>query len=369
MICKAPFTSQVVWTSGEVQMCCNDQPSEKQYSLEDEWNSESRKQARREWLSGEIPDRCKSCVKRMESGDATLPVWYDKIIETVELTEEVSMPVYLHMSPSNQCNLACRMCNGEISSTYDKLICDSSNGERHNDIVEYVKKCLPKLEHYVFHGGDPMFYKDFLRVVEVLKGRKDDLYINVITNGTHHKSDGVDMIPHLKEFKNLKVTFSIDSIGKYNDYMRTLTKTSRVVDNFNKWCREVPHAEMSIHTITTNISSLGIVEHLRNIYNSDMFDRVDAFSHFMVDWPVEYRVHNQPPAMRQRVLDSINEFRDEVESYIGADIETAKNILINIERQFERPFDIKEWAMFLKKNKEHDVLSKSDTSIIEIMKV
>lgn len=375
MICKAPFTSQASWTTGSVSICCNDEPEVEYYDLESEWNSVERIEARTEWLNGTIPNRCVSCIERMNSRDATLPIWYRDVIgDDYEASPIIKTPpIYLHLSPSSECNLACRMCTPNISNTLDKLLCDSSNGTQYVDVVDYVRKCAPTLKHYVFHGGDPMFYRNFVEIVDILLPYRDSLYINVITNGTHHKSNGVDMMAMLAQFKNLKITVSIDSVPKYNDYMRSLTNTNRVYDIYNKWCREVPHAEMAIHTITTNISSLGIVEHLRDVINGNKLDRIDAFSYYMVGYPAIYKVTNLPEPLRVKVTKNIETYLGELELMDKDDEEqpyiiNTIDILRNILNLFETTkFDIMQWGDFLRRNKEHDSAVRSGTTITNII--
>ena len=98
-------------------------------TLDDEWNSERRKEIRRAFMVGEVPDTCKSCIKRQTMNDSTLPSWIAEVIDADQHLQAVLpdgtmpvLPAYLHLSPSNKCNLACRMCCGNNSSMYAKHV-------------------------------------------------------------------------------------------------------------------------------------------------------------------------------------------------------------------------------------------------------
>lgn len=182
-------------------MCCNDQHI--QYnSLEEEWNSPERQEVRKAFLEGKVPDRCKSCIERCEQDlGETLPIHMNETIAEVEPAVIMETPRYLHISPSNRCNLACRMCSIPISTMYGRAFgTELKNDNATPEFFEYLRKAAPTLDHYVFHGGDPIYEGNMLKILKILYPYRENIEINVITNGTTTKCGKVDVIPYLKEF-------------------------------------------------------------------------------------------------------------------------------------------------------------------------
>lgn len=352
IFCQAPFTSQVMWADSSVSMCCNDKHKE-YLDLEDEWESPSRKEAQQQFLNGEVPERCTRCLEKLAIKDNTLLKWYDRVFSdmTVEKLVKLEVPEYLHLSPHNKCNLACRMCTSVNSSTYgrktDTEVCHES------DVTAYVRKCLPTLRQYVFHGGDPVYHESFLEIVNILSERADDIAITVITNGTNLRSNGQDIVPYIKKFKNVKFMFSIDSVSEVNDFMRTFTKTNTVIENFNRICREIPHAEMAIHTVTTNISAMYFTEFCDFIV-SDKLERLDGFSHFMLDNPTQFVVHNLPTNIRDRLTQQYNKYMSSNKLDKGNFLHRRLlNVMNNVLLSFdENEFVIDNWVTFMRFNAE-----------------
>lgn len=156
---------------------------------------------------------------------------------------------------------------------------------------------------------------------------------------------------------------SIDGADKVNDYMRVYTKTHRSYKNFNRFCTEIPHAEMTIHTVHTNLS----VSYMREFYEglSDRIERVDTMSHFAITYPYIYSISNLPESYRKRVLEKL-EGVDTTEDTIGWAYRRAIDL---VKEHMERPFNPAHWSEFLLQNRDFDSKLRGETNLIDVLNV
>ena len=373
MICPAPFTSQVLWANGKISMCCNDTTSS-EMTLEGEWNSPERMEARKTFLDGGVPDRCKLCFKRESRGDVTLQRWYNQQFDEFPQEEyRVDMPQYLHISPSNKCNLACRMCSPDNSDLFGKLYKDVTPKyqfeiENHRPLgtVDYIRKALPELTNYVFHGGEPMFDPDFMTILKLLATRADDIKVTLITNGMGTKSNGEDVIPWLKKFKELTIMVSFDGDPKVNDYMRALTHSKRVIKNYNTLCRELPNATMNMHSVLTNVFAMNAIAYAKFMMNNP-FERIYHISTCVIEYPTMYKISNIPVERRFEITNEIDAYlaTHDMSGDTGDSVRRTLEI-IKLEL-FSEPFNITEYVTFMKTNRLMD--ERVNDNLINVMEV
>jgi sulfatase maturation enzyme AslB (radical SAM superfamily) len=177
----------------------------------------------------------------------------------------------------NLCNLGCYMCTADKSSllhtTYNAMIEAGIGDERiATEVRDFDKKFnkypvqwydrpekIKELAQYAatrerlrFTGGEPTvntYLKDFL---EELRKHNTDIVIRITTNGM---SMSPSLFNLLKEFKKVQITFSIDGIGEYNEYMRWPSNWDKIQRNFNK-VLELPNLmEIEINTVVSYLST------------------------------------------------------------------------------------------------------------------
>ncbi len=101
------------------------------------------------------------------------------------LNSGFSFPPYLiHITPTNLCNLRCKMCGqwGETGNYKKKdsgLLKDTINIEEFERLIDDVSKFSPTI---FITGGEPFYYKDIIRLIKYIKQK--NLICWVITNGT-----------------------------------------------------------------------------------------------------------------------------------------------------------------------------------------
>ncbi len=101
------------------------------------------------------------------------------------LNNGFSFPPYLlHITPTNLCNLRCKMCGqwGETGNYKEKdssLLKETMNIEDFERLIDDVAEFSPTI---FITGGEPFYYKDIIRLIKYIKQK--NLICWVITNGT-----------------------------------------------------------------------------------------------------------------------------------------------------------------------------------------
>lgn len=147
---------------------------------------------------------------------------------------------------NNKCNLQCRMCQPSDSDQLERLANELLYEGILNPLSDKVLKNhewptdsqtilnlvlnLPDLESLRFAGGEPFLMPEIENfLTNLIKLKKTDLYIEFITNCTSIKSKVISL---LENFKRVRISCSIDGVGKTIEYQRYPVKWSTVEQNF-----------------------------------------------------------------------------------------------------------------------------------------
>ncbi len=296
--CVVPFVSQMVDTSGTINLCCvakdavlknrENYPfhilSENTHghgspsgSLNEVWNSKHMQIFRKFMIDGEKVPNCQGCYKLEELGKASTrqlmnAEWHDKIgsrgvrqrvIEALKNDYKLpdSKPVYLDLRLGNVCNLKCRMCNPynskAIGVEHNELLEEDFNYRMlylraFGDTAEFMKRMtnwyetdifwdqvielIPNLKKVYLTGGEPTLIKQNYKFLEKIieHNLQNDIEIFFSINVTNVTSKFLDLT---SKFKNVQINCSIDAIGKYNDYIRKNSNWDEIDTNFKKLCK------------------------------------------------------------------------------------------------------------------------------------
>jgi len=161
-------------------------------------------------------------------------------------------PIDLHINLGNYCNLACKMCNPQASSTIASqevkwgnissnkyLGVDwTSNQAVWNNFKQQLLE-IPGLNNIHFMGGETLLTDRFEDLVDtMIEHRRFDLCFSFVTNGTIFKPALMDK---LKQFKRVGIEVSIESVTAHNNYVRQGTDTAKILNNiqrYQSWCNE-----------------------------------------------------------------------------------------------------------------------------------
>ena len=242
--CNAPFNNMYFTVRGKVSPCWKTTGDCDQWSVDrsvkDIWFGNKFQMYRDALEENRFINRCKECEKNINEG-----VWpLAKAYEDFPINQ---YPSLMELELSNQCNLECIMCSGELSSgirkNRDKLpplpmIYDDS-------FREQLHEFIPHLTELRFNGGEPFAQKIVLDICDDVARINPSLKINVATNGTVINK----RVRHIMENNNLHINISIDSLiasryeeirinGNFDKLMMNTTK-------FYQYCKD-NNSELSI---------------------------------------------------------------------------------------------------------------------------
>lgn len=244
------------------------------------WNNDYMRSVRTTMLSGKIPLSCKKCFEEESQGVASKRMWETgtwikdgiDVPELVRQTQEDgTIPenlVYLDLRLGHTCNLKCVMCSPHDSSRWvedhkklypkfqikelkDQMSWDqkSFNNYWHEnpDFWKEMYAQIPNLKQVYFAGGEPLMIKEHKMFLEeiIRQGYADKILIRYNTNGLLISDDIIDL---WKQFKIVKVGFSIDALAEKNWYIRYPSDWDTIVQNLHKLDNTPDNIQVSIAT-------------------------------------------------------------------------------------------------------------------------
>jgi len=159
-------------------------------------------------------------------------------------------PIDIHIDLGNFCNLACKMCNAESSSTIAsqqvRWGIESSRQYLGTDWTKNIEVwdnfktqllAIPNLNNIHFMGGETLLTRRFDDLVDTLiEHNRFEVCFSFVTNGTVFREELMNKLQH---FKRVGIEISIETIDKHNAYQRQGTDTALVLENIKKyqqWC-------------------------------------------------------------------------------------------------------------------------------------
>ena len=340
--CILPWIHQHTWPNGDVFPCCVSKSSMplgnmKEKPLEEIWNSDESKELRRQLLNGEEPEACTRCFMHEKIGTMPFRVssnnnWKHRIDRAVETTD---LDGYSHefrlnywdFRFSNVCNLKCRMCGPELSSSWyqDQIEMFGQattpralihvNDVSVKDVNYYVDKFIDQVEEVYFAGGEPLMMDEHYRILEkLLEVGNTNCRIRYNTNFMRLKFKKWDVVPMWRQFNdinkyNLRVVASLDAMGEVIEYIRTGTIWNVVDKNIERVLGE----GIDIRTSST----IGLM----NVYNIPEFiDKMLSYGvpyhhlelNNVLTFPDYYHMNILPDQIKQQIETKLFNHADKI---------------------------------------------------------
>jgi len=164
----------------------------------------------------------------------------------LEPPNELGKLRYIELALGNFCNLKCRTCTADLSSTWteDENTLSEFYDDRHKykHIVHVDQNWKVEDFEYVeeikFTGGEPMLHPNFIKVMDLIisTGRADQVNLDIFTNVSWVPKAKV--LDRLNQFKAVKINLSIDGLGAVNDYVRSPSDWPTVEESVIEWIKE-----------------------------------------------------------------------------------------------------------------------------------
>jgi len=319
--CILPFTHLATHPDGKVTPCCESKFTSKHLdkdlelginTVEEIRNSKNFKALRKQMLEGKFHTSCDFCYDREKAGlvskrireNTKYEVDYNNIDKYKDLP---LMSVELRLG--NVCNAKCVICHPgssskwnediteeiqSIDSGYNKRIIENTwfrDDKFYDNVLNYSNDIV----HLWFNGGEPLLIKEHLKFLNKLVELNvtDKIELEYHTNGSLITTKILDI---WKNFKNLKITLSLDDIETRFHYAR-YPLTFDTVENSIKLLREsnihydiIPTVNLLNVTNTT-----GIYEYFKFNYDKECIFNYLRFPKFQ-------SIVNMPDHIKKRIL-------------------------------------------------------------------
>lgn len=269
VFCYLPFTSLTFSFGGQVYVCgYNRDIKLGQYpdnSIDEIWNGTEANKLREHMFHNDLDYGCRHCKYFFEKEKFSnlRPLVFDKYYKATDAT----YPQVFEFELSNECNLECQMCHGEVSSSIRKnrdklpplpMLYDDT-------FVQQLEKHIPNLKEAKFYGGEPFLIPIYYKIWDKVKELNPKLDLFVITNGTHWNSKIEKVVNEL----NFDVAVSIDAFDKEKvERIRKNVVYEKLMDNitrFSEICnRKGKHFSLSFTVQKDNWEQLPLIINLCN---------------------------------------------------------------------------------------------------------
>lgn len=299
-------------------------------------NSKSARQLKEALAKGEQHSACKACWDAENAGFESKRIRdtyrYDKHPEKSEL-------VFLEVNLGNTCNLACRICGIHASSTwrkdYAKIYPELKSWEINDRVKEYSKAFIDEsliwheLDEHIskvrildLYGGEPMLMKKQWELLKmcVERGYSKKQFVHFNTNGTIFNTEYADI---LKEFNEVRISFSADGVGKGFNYTRHPGKWEDVQTNIKNWLSYTKGLKNFSYEVTYTTSSLNILhahemaewilDH--NLSTNKTKDHIITLYVAFVFGPAHYYIKNIPEKAKQEIIPIIKERAEKIKEH------------------------------------------------------
>lgn len=333
-ICVLPWNHLATHPDGHVSLCCrvnfpanagfSEDKNRQRLNLSNDRisairNSFSFQEARAEMIDGKMPLACQGCENEEKAGirskrnaeNENFEKSFMGILANPQIKTEDGIE-FLELRLGNKCNLKCRTCNPNSSSSWvndykavsEKLSFLTRYTEPSTDWIDSAKFWDDLLEHsqnlrvVYINGGEPALIERHWSFLENLiqKGWAQKVRLTYNSNITVISPRAFEI---WNQFKSVHMSASIDDIGERNSYLRPPSKWSVIERNLLRL------KESKVHlAITQTISAM-------NIYYYPEFrewsDRIGIYAepNFVFDPPF-LSVGALPLVIRQKIFDRIH---------------------------------------------------------------
>jgi radical SAM protein with 4Fe4S-binding SPASM domain len=354
--CKLPWINLSTDVNGSLRPCCKfaqpgltneyQLPNMKEGSLDVLWNDIKFQNLRQAFLDGKKPKECQSCWNEEAAGVSSFRLQFakDKNIDTSQIEFNPiasSGPKALDLKLNNVCNLKCRICAPQASSTFLKEHQEQFNikiedgaywisnkilGTSNEEVINAWSK---ELKHIEITGGEPMASPENIKILELIikNDCAKDITVLLNTNGTLYNKKFLDL---LIQFKSVTLCISIDDLEHRLEYERYPTEWNTILENIAKFKALASTHKNIFLTLCPTVSIFNVYylpEYLEWAKNTGIWIYFN-----ILHYRPCYSIKNLPLVLKEIVLTRIphKEF-SEIRNFLNLDCEDDKLIYEFIE--------------------------------------
>lgn len=311
----APFTALSLMPTGAQVCCYHNQPVHEIESLAQWWHSPVLVELRQKLRKGIYEGNCKTC---MEANSFSARRMYDAYQgDTSSDTPPVEAIQLVNLDISNKCNLACRTCNSQLSTTYGSLGAKAGYAKNlgYNRlpiaIAQEVADLVPARVRIA--GGEPLADPLFHEAVKLFK---PETTLSLLTNGTIYRKEFFD---DFCANPNNHIVVSLDGGRSLNNYIRVFSDFDKIVANIKQLRTDYPATTVSINFMISSLSIWGIgdfVDDMVQAFGGDVNELWVISNN--TTFPVEYRVSQLSKSDKLRLLESQKDAVERIKKHVAA---------------------------------------------------
>lgn len=216
------------------------------------------------------------------------------------------LPIVLDVTPNKNCDLACKICGPDYSSTWAKLENIKIDSTYSTSVLEFknafAHKDLSQVREINFSGGEPFLNNNIRRYLEQLADQCDfsKITLRFSTNGSHKLNS--KLIDFFLQFALVQARFSLDDVDRGHEYQRWPSQWVQWENNWQDFLKNMPHTVMpSINrTISLlNINRLHLLDAWHQQYQTNKFgDPIELIDHYAFG---PYRIDNLPEKLKEHI--------------------------------------------------------------------
>jgi len=248
--CVMPFLHLNVWQNGRIRPCCISKDigdvDLKVDSIEEAYNSGEFKKLRSDMIKGTQNSICSVCYDQERINSVSYRNVQNKkyahFIEELKNNTNMDGSIKLNfrnldLRLSNNCNLKCRTCSDESSTSWIKE--KEELNKRFNWGVSPTNKLtslnfdidpnyIENVEHIYFAGGEPLYMREMYSFLDGVKN-KENVILFINTNFTIIK-EGI-FTDLFSKMKGVHFLISCDGVEDVGEYVRTNVKWEAFKNN------------------------------------------------------------------------------------------------------------------------------------------
>ncbi|MFI5360477.1 MAG: twitch domain-containing radical SAM protein [Elusimicrobiota bacterium] len=357
--CALAWLHRFTNVKGQIQVCCTSEEWDNDIrrrdgspmnigegrSDEEILNSAFMKNVRLQMLSGRWPDFCRRCLVTEQTGGTSRrrqenEHFRGEIPGLLAGTEvDGGIPVRVLSADyrlGNLCNLACRMCNPNSSSTWARTWLPGEPGVRpappghgarrdpydwyRNPVfLERFKEQAPSLKHLHFAGGEPLIVPEMLALLRrcVEDGVAGNIELTYNTNITKIPAELKTLWPR---FRAVRLFCSVDAFGALNEYIRPPSSWKTIDRNLRDLDSHFVSYGLAEVLIMTTVQAYNVLR-LDELYDYlfENMSHVGQLPHLIdLHHPRHYRSQVLPTPLKNRARAKLEGLMDRTRARIAS---------------------------------------------------
>ena len=285
----------------------------------DFFNTPQKIKERQQMRAGQKPAGCSACWKDEAHGVLSDRIWMSNNFvrngfDNSTFDKDIVVPAYVGINLDNLCNFACSYCDNSQSSTWGNLLrkngpfknINTDKARRYQSIMhrfkqtqeqredmyqrlfQSIKDNIKDIQDIEFEGGEPSNSPNFWKFINFLKTLDaKHVRIHLASNLCPANNYDLDQFKDLsKHFKEIRITGSLENVGKIAEFTRYGTRWNDIKPNMIKLI------DLGIKlSVSSTISALSVL-------NYDQF----------LDWQanIGIKMYNHKTMVKEPEFQSIN---------------------------------------------------------------